>query len=539
MIVYFADRALHILGQASTELPRGMTITADLKTEDVETGVAVFECRLPFQRETRALTEQCAKAGNYLLRSHDGQNEFYTIIETEVDAKKQEVYLYAEDAGLDLLNEVCGPYEADQAYPISHYIQKFAYDSGFEIGVNEVPGLNRKLKWEGEATATERIASVATQFDGCEISYSFAISGLAVTHKYINIYRQRGKEIGANLRLNYEVDNVVQKTSIANLATALLPTGGTPEGAETPIHLDGYAYDDGDIYLEGNYLKSRKALERWSRYRNAGEPNQTYTGHILKTYTYDTTVQSTLCAHAVTRLKKICVPEVNYEIELASLPKHIALGDRVNIIDDAGALYLSARVLQLETSVADRTQKATLGEYLLRDDGISEHVRTLAERFSALTWQTASATAKAQATAEAAQADAIAGDAEIRAAMAAQGESNMEAAGAMVEAAAENYAKSGEYAAFRDTTELQFQTLEDALADASSTANAQLQDVGRELQGKYSELREELASLKDGLDQTDRYTGTMVVPANQRAQFGNFALIPRSDGSLMFLKVGG
>ena len=35
------------------------------------------------------------------------------------------------------------------------------------------------------------------------------------------------------------------------------------------------------------------------------------------------------------------------------------------------------------------------------------------------------------------------------------------------------------------------------------------------------------------------YTGNMVVRLNERAQFGNFAFVPRSDGSLMFLKVGG
>ena len=34
------------------------------------------------------------------------------------------------------------------------------------------------------------------------------------------------------------------------------------------------------------------------------------------------------------------------------------------------------------------------------------------------------------------------------------------------------------------------------------------------------------------------YTGNIVVQVNERAQFGNFAFIPRSDGSLMFLKVG-
>lgn len=40
-------------------------------------------------------------------------------------------------------------------------------------------------------------------------------------------------------------------------------------------------------------------------------------------------------------------------------------------------------------------------------------------------------------------------------------------------------------------------------------------------------------------DGNDFYTGNIVVKLNERAQLGNFAFVPRSDGSLSFLKVGG
>lgn len=39
-------------------------------------------------------------------------------------------------------------------------------------------------------------------------------------------------------------------------------------------------------------------------------------------------------------------------------------------------------------------------------------------------------------------------------------------------------------------------------------------------------------------DGVDFHTGNIVVNVNERAQFGNFAFVPRTDGSLMFLKVG-
>lgn len=36
MIIYFADRKLNILGQASTSLPKGFLLYDDVTTEDVD-----------------------------------------------------------------------------------------------------------------------------------------------------------------------------------------------------------------------------------------------------------------------------------------------------------------------------------------------------------------------------------------------------------------------------------------------------------------------------------------------------------------------
>ena len=383
MIVYFADRKLKIKGWATTRLPKGLTIVEDVKTEDVDSGVAIFECKVSFDTETRAKAEACAEVGNYILRRHEGENEFYTIVESELDTKAQEIRVYAEDAGLDLLNEVVGAYSATTAQPITHYIEKFAYDSGFQIGVNEVSTLTRKLSWDGEATAAERIASVATQFDGAEISYSFDIKGLEITNKYINVYKERGKDVGVQLRLNKEIDRIVTTKTITNLATGLEVTGGTPEESETPITLKGYKYDDGDFYVSGTRLYSRKALQKWSRYQWDKEPNKTTEGgHIVRQYSYDTTSQKELCAHAVAELKSICDMEVNYEIDISKL--NAKIGDRVSIVDEAGELYLSSRILLLETSAVDNTKKATLGEHLIKEGGISQKVTELASQFAAM-----------------------------------------------------------------------------------------------------------------------------------------------------------
>ena len=390
MIIYFADRAMNILGSASTGLPKGLMITNDKKTEEISEGVAIFECNLDYDfansnkdEKQEVDVKKLAAVGNFILKqsADDGKAEVYTIIDSTIDPIQKDASIYAEDAGLDLLNEVVGKYAADKAYNIAYYINKFAYDSGFEIGINEVSNLTRKLSWDGETTATERLLSVATQFDNAEIEFSFKVENMAVTGKYINVYKNRGNDSGVTLTVGKEVSGFRIKSSIADLATAYRCTGGTPEGSENPITLNGYKYDDGDFYVEGSYVKSRKALEKWSRYQIKTEKDKNDVGHIVKSFTYDTTSKSELCNRAVSSLKKICDEAVTYEVELLYLPDGVKVGDTVSIVDDDDNTYLTARLLKLEMSESNDTKEAELGDYVRQGSGIDEKVIELAERF--------------------------------------------------------------------------------------------------------------------------------------------------------------
>ena len=390
MIIYFADRAMNILGSASTGLPKGLMITNDKKTEEISEGVAIFECNLDYNfvnpdedEEQEVDVKKLAAVGNFILKqgADSSEVEVYMIIDSTIDPIQKDASIYAEDAGLDLLNEVVGKYAADKAYNIAYYINKFAYDSGFEIGINEVSNLTRKLSWDGETTATERLLSVATQFDNAEIEFSFKVENMAVTGKYINVYKNRGNDSGVTLTVGKEVSGFRIKSSIADLATAYRCTGGTPEGSENPITLNGYKYDDGDFYVEGSYVKSRKALEKWSRYQIKTEKNKNDVGHIVKSFTYNTTSKSELCNRAVSSLKKICDEAVTYEVELLYLPDGVKVGDTVSIVDDDDNIYLTARLLKLEMSESNGTKEAELGDYVRQESGIDEKVIELAERF--------------------------------------------------------------------------------------------------------------------------------------------------------------
>lgn len=362
--LYFANRQYHILDVASTDMQTGLKITDDKLTEDIETGVTTFEAEISYSSEMHRAARRHIAAGNYIFRCEGQTSTMYTIIEREDNIAKKTLSIYCEDAGMDLLNETVDAYTATSAETAESYINRFSVDTGFVVAINEIADLKRTLSWEGSSTVAERLRSVATQF-GAELSYSFAIDRFLIVGKYINLWKKRGRDTYINLRFGREISDITEKVSVANLATALAVTGGTPEGSDTPITLSGYDYDDGDIYVYGTDLFSRSALKKWSRYATESGSNF---GHIRQLYSYDTTSQSELCSHAVSKLRSIMEPERTIDVEFNELPETVGIGDSVRITEPEAGLYITARILKLETSVCNNKRNATLGDYTVLED---------------------------------------------------------------------------------------------------------------------------------------------------------------------------
>ena len=386
MIIYFCDRQFNILGQATTDLPSGYRVSNDNTVEEVESGVNTFECDITWTDDTRTDLQSAITVGNYILKSgsnDDNYNSFFQMVDTEADTKDQSIRLYAEDAGLDLLNTLC-PAVVLQNKTISQMLAYFL-PNDWSVNVQDAPTTTKSNEWQGESTCTERIRSVVGLWD-CELYYSFRIEGLQVKEKIINVVKKRGlQEAVPQLRLNYEIDRIVTKTSITDLLTAFAVTGGTPEDSDVPVTLVNYdySYEDpttGDIYQVDKttgQMRNISAMDRWSSVIDED-------GLLVGSFSFDTTDKAVLAGQARAELQKRSVPAVNYEVDFANLPEDVQLGDRVNIIDDAGELYLEARILKIETSEANGIHKATLGEYLLRTSGISDKVQALAEEVAGL-----------------------------------------------------------------------------------------------------------------------------------------------------------
>lgn len=382
MILYFTNRSMEIVGVASTIGNKGISVSDDLKTESIEDGAITFESTIDFDNDKRDEAEKIAKPGNFILIDKEsGKKKWhvFTLINSNLDTKNRQIEMYAEDGGLDLLNEVNNGFQGTGS--ISTLITSaILYDTGWEIGIDEFGNsVSKSITLQAGETNVSALLSIASAFDA-EIDYSFNIADGKIKNKYINIYKKRGDSNTATLTLNNEVDNIIIKKSIEDIATGYRATGGTPENAKDPINLSGYVYDDGDFYVQGDKLLSRSALQKWTRYTSEnGLSNDV--GHILKNFTCDALTQADLVSQAIASLKKIYDMSVQYEIDISRLPDNVKVGDTINIIDEENRLYVNSRVLKLETSETNHTHTATLGEYVTKSYDISSRMLELSKNF--------------------------------------------------------------------------------------------------------------------------------------------------------------
>ena len=174
MIAYFLDRSWKMIESASTTLPRGFRlIDKSESTKNVKSGTEVLELALTYSagKGNYKRANKMAEPGNYIIYQLGSEYKCFTIIESEEDDTEHIFEIYAEDAGMDLLNEVCTDYTAVQSHSIQEYVRLFTVDSGFEIGVCEIPSSEQLvLNFQGEQTTTERLLEIAKEFDA-ELSY--------------------------------------------------------------------------------------------------------------------------------------------------------------------------------------------------------------------------------------------------------------------------------------------------------------------------------------------------------------------------------
>jgi phage minor structural protein len=365
-MITLTDREYNKLCQLHFGSSGGLIAYNDWFEQDLDTGIGTYEFTVD---KTGNPEIEKINVGCYLMVKDGSKLRSFEIMRIEED--KNSKTIYAEDAGLDLLGEQVPPYKADKSYPITHYIEEFTFDSGWEVGTNEIPSTTtRKLEWQGTETATKRLLQLVKRF-GAEISYDFEFLNDKIYRKLIHIHKRIGEDKKVRLEVGREASNVKRTISIENLATTIVATGA--DG----ITLAGAEYNEGNIRSTKNsiYLIDYDAVARWKRagYAPAG-------GGIVKRYESEAKNPQTLMVEAVIKLKQWNHPEVTYDVPINILPREVNIGDTVVIVDHhyEPALIVSGRVSSIKKSLATRENgEIKITNIESREDTISEKVRRL------------------------------------------------------------------------------------------------------------------------------------------------------------------
>lgn len=345
---------IYVLNRARETLATTSGIYDDKHTLTLDAGSSSYEFKIDKADEA----SQCMDSGNYIvLQDDDGKTWLFTILDYEETQYTKTVY--AEDAGIELLNKACDIWKSNGPHSFEYYFNLVTSGTPWKLGVNQLAGLERTLKYEGRDTGLGRLLSILKGFDNAECTFDVAVKMNAPCDFKINVYKQVGSDRSdVQMVYSHELDDIVKKESRAEFVTALCGVGGTvtpPEGQETTeqenIDFADLEYNkDGLVTTKGDkFLRAVDANKRFN-------PGQTT--YIEAFYEYDTQSASELLNRTITRLKTYSEPQYTYTADVKIIDSTLRIGDTVTIIDHDynPALYLSARVAKLEKSYTDPSQ---------------------------------------------------------------------------------------------------------------------------------------------------------------------------------------
>ena len=310
----------------------------DMFEQDLDTGIGIYEFKVDKTHDSIANVV----AGCYLFVPDDEITRCFEITRIEEDHDTK--IIIAEDAGLDLLGETLPPFKSEQSQKLEYYVSKFAFDSGWEIGINDVTETTRKLEFEQFETTTKRLRTLAKEFD-TELVYSVEMLHDKPHRKLINFYKKYNADKIIRLEYGTNVTKIKKTTNIENLATAIRSVGA--EG----ITLVDYQYNDGRYRLGSDgVLYDTLENERWKR------NNAISGGYIVANYESQAKTKERLLEETLKQLKKRAYPEVTYEVELDLVGANVLIGQMAEVSDSEfkPLIAISARVISIKRSFSNK-----------------------------------------------------------------------------------------------------------------------------------------------------------------------------------------
>lgn len=371
-MIFILDRNETVLAVLNNNgSPNSCPYYSDSLKENLDTGTSTYEFTVP---ATHEVVQNIQEGGYVAFNNLDGELMMFTIMELqETHSDTSELYVYCENAGLELLNDIVRPraFEGKDAQTI---LDSILLDTRWEKGHVDYLGVEDVI-FEDYVNTVEALRNVAETFGG-ELNFRVVMKNGKVYKRFVDLVKQRGSDTKKRFTFGKDIQSIRRTVDMTNVVTALIGIGS--EGLDFKDF--GYYPSQGDAYYKPKNQDWVGDPEALDMYGQQGK-------HIFGTFTYETTEPKTLLDKTWEELQRRKKPEVTYELDVALLARlanldaeSVRLGDTVYVVDESfePALYLEARVRELDTSFSDPTQdKCVLGNFKNVQSNITAQMREI------------------------------------------------------------------------------------------------------------------------------------------------------------------
>lgn len=281
----------------------------------------------------------------------------------DLSKKGYKVEITAYSLGLELNQEERGAHKPANAMSFAEYLAYYDPEHALELGVNEVADKRIKLEWTGTDTILARLFSIANSFDA-ELEFTVELNqDYSLKRQVLNVYKKGN--LGSNraaspIRVGRGLKVINYSDNLKELRTAVRATG---KDGLTIDGLNKKVYDDDGNLLYYSSGMTVYAPQSRDKYPSVGKKsNDNWIIKELGETEYST--KEALWGYMLGELKKICVPEITYDIEGAVDGD---VGDTRTLIDDVHydpPLYVQGRISELtEDLITGKVTKSTLTNF--------------------------------------------------------------------------------------------------------------------------------------------------------------------------------
>lgn len=365
---------------------------------------------------------------------------------------------------------------------------------------------------------------------------------------YIDYLPEIGKTRATTIEISKNMISVNRDNDPSEIVTRLIPLGAKiSEDSEERVTIES-------VNNGVDYIEATEAVEAYGIHYAYQEWDDVTTPALLFERGRDWLVENNRIKVKYT-VNALDLSLIGLDIDDFNVGDSYPLKNHLLGIDDV------ARIIKKTVNVCEPTQSTIeMGDQLktltdIQNEAVSEFDETKKELEDALEDLKESTTET---------------DNEIREQITEQATSITETTEAIIMSALESYVQTGAYDEFKQTVESQLSVMANEILLKFTTTNESIESVNGVVSSEFEKLYEyisidaETGSMTLGSGQNaltltldnniisfrrngvqfgwwdgvDFHTGNIVVEVNERAQFGQFAFVPRTDGSLMFLKVG-